>query len=122
MSNTNGNLGLSPALKAIREQCRKPDENRLVEMRNDQNGLREFLLGGVRADGIWPAGTISVRVADDELLVTLSIYSLEIEAKYRGTALDRMLLQIDTDLEQKSVRWQLDYRGRERLERRVSQS
>jgi len=122
MENENGKLGLSPTLKAIREQCRKPDENRLAAMRNDTNGIREFLLGGIRSDGIWPAGTIGIRVDGSEILITLSIHSLEIEAKYRSFDWDDVWIQIETDLESKSCPWGLDWKGRERLDRRVATS
>ena len=122
MSDENGKLGLSPALKAIREQCRKPDDNRLAAMRNDWNGLRDFLTGGIRADGIWPAGCLSVRVDGGELFVRLSIHSLEIESLYRDCDWDDMWNRINRDLESKSVEWQLDWKGRERLERSVASS
>lgn len=120
MENGNGKLGLSASLRAIRESLRKPDGNRLPAMRNDYNGLREFLLGGVRDDGIWPAGMLSVRISGDEILVKASIRSIEVEAQWWGQDWNVLWEHIDRELSERVVRWALDYKGRERLERRIS--
>lgn len=122
MENENGKLILAPALKAIKEQLRKPDANRLVEMRNDWDGIRMFLLGGFHHEGIWPAGSISCRCDSDDIVVTLSIHSLEIEAKYRYWSWDPMWIAINNELLENIVPWQMDWKGRERLERRISMS
>jgi len=115
-------LELAPALKEIREQTRTNNDNRLVGLINDWNGIRLFLLGGFHHDGVWPAGTISLRVDGDEIVCTLSIHALEIEAKFRGNDWDEIWLEIDNQLSRNVVCWQMDWKGRERLERKLTMS
>jgi hypothetical protein len=122
MENENEKLVLAPALRAIKEQIRKPDEGRLIGMKNDWNGIRLFLIGGFHHDGLWPAGTLSIRCDADEILVTLSIHSLEIESKYRFDGWDQGWETINGELEQNRVCWQMDWKGRDRMNRRMSMS
>lgn len=122
MENGANKLELSPALVAIREKLRKPDQNTLPAMRNDWNGLREFLIGGIREDGMWPAGTISIRHDQGDLCICLSIHSLEIEARYRFDSWDSAWETLDHALTTNSIGWQLDYKGRERLSKKIALS
>lgn len=118
-SNGQNGVSLSEVLKIARENLRKPDLNRLPAMRNDWNGLREFFLGGVRDDGLWPAGSLSVRVQSDQLVLQLRLPSLEMQAVYSGYNWDELLEQINNDLTSKTVRWELDYKGKQRVERKL---
>lgn len=112
-------VSLSEVLKVARESLRKPDLNRLPEMRNDWNGVREFLLGGVRDDGLWPSGTIAVSARGELLTVQLRLPNLEMQSTYQGTGWDELWEQVNSDLEHKVVRWELDYKGKQRLERKL---
>jgi hypothetical protein len=122
MENENSKLRLPPVLQAAKLSRDPNHSERLLDMQNDEEGIRMFLLGGQHHEGFWPAGSISIRAEGDDVLVTLSIHSLEVECKYRASTLIVAIEAADKDLRSNQVQWQMDYRGRQRIERRLSTS
>jgi hypothetical protein len=120
MSEENGNgLHVSSVLKQVHEVVQADDVSVLVDMGDGFSGVRRFLIGGCRPDGVWPCGGIYVTRDGRDLVVRLSIRSLEVESIYRGTSWSGLWETIDNDLLENTVHWQLDYKGRQRQERKL---
>lgn len=113
---------LSPALRTIRDALHTPNGDRLLGMKNDWNNIREFLTGGIRDDGMWPAGNFGVSCDGQFLVIRLSIFALEIEARYQGSEWDQLWEKIELDLGTGEVPWVLDWKGKQRLSRGVDLS
>lgn len=81
--------------------------------------VRKFLIGGRRNSYTWPAGEFRIALNGNMVQVTLAVRALEIEAKYYDSSYSTMLDTIENDLSLDTVNWCPDYKGRQRLEKKL---
>src|SRR3970040_1285667 len=115
-------IPLSPALRAIRDALATPHGDCLLGMRKDWNNIRQFLPGGIIDGRMGPAGSFNVNCDGQFLVIRLSIYALEIEAKYQGTEWDSLWEKIELDLGTGEVTGGVAWKGKQRLSRGVDLS
>lgn len=120
MTDENGRpVSLRAVIDHAMQRVYEDDGTLLRDMKAEYPYLRLFLLGGARNAHTWPCGMIGVALNGNQIQVTLSIRSLEIESKYYDSSYSSLLATIENDLALDTVRWTPDWQGRKRLERKL---
>lgn len=116
---TNGRVvNLSKVVQEVRDRLLLDDGSLLPDIAESHPGLRAFLLGGLRDGETWPPGALYVARDGNDVLCRVSLRQLELECVYRGGKICELIECIENDLTTQRTNWTLDYKGRQREERK----
>lgn len=120
MSDSNGDpVSVREVIDQALEAVQTAPDQLLSSFGADYPMCRLFLLGGMRGHHNWPAGTVSLKRVRDELVLTVRIPCLEVEASYSGQSFYGLFEMLETDLCNDTIRWRADWRRKQREERKL---